>query len=183
MLPFGFQGDGRRVARGDGRCAPQLEVCNASPSSQTEKISSAVKQEEKRGFRPTGRDPCRHAAATTRDTIYPVRRTTRAGALPFPLTPRHPTERTLPVYCRTGPVFCVMFRPHRATHRKTIGLAIVWTEKNNVHRDLEQLGQFLCVLDRDKILVLFHLRVSGTRNPKVTSDGFLGESSLLTSFG
>lgn len=27
------------------------------------------------------------------------------GALPFLLTPRHPTERALPVYCRTGPVF------------------------------------------------------------------------------
>ena len=125
MLPFGFQGNGRRVARGDGRCAPQLEVRDASPSSQTEKNSSAVKQEEKRGFRPTGRDPYRHAAATTRDTISPVRRTTRAGALPFPLTPRHPTERTLPVYCRTGPVFCVMSRPRRATRRNWLISVVV----------------------------------------------------------
>lgn len=141
-------------------------------------------------FRP-GADECCHSVFKVMgDTISPVRRTTRAGALPFPagalpfpLTPRHPTERTLPAYCRPGPVFCGMYRPHRATHRTTIGLAIVWTEKNNVYRDLEQLGQFLCVLDRNKILVFLHLRVSWTRNTKVTSNGFLGESSLLTSFG
>lgn len=70
-----------------------------------QRVGSAAGQEEKRGFRPTGRDPYRHAAATTRDTISPVRRTTRAATLPFPLTPRTSHRKDLAGDCRTRSVF------------------------------------------------------------------------------
>ena len=56
MLPFGFQGDGRRAARGDGHCAPRREVCNACPSFRTEnRLGSQTGSET--GLPPHGARP------------------------------------------------------------------------------------------------------------------------------